>query len=125
MTKYINSEVDMTIRLIIASIMFVINLIGYKIPINDWIETFLIVGLILCITLKIGLDISIITEKTANADNLIRIIDLIIFALVMYSINSNIIELGDKTCNIINILIMALSALSLIVIHKNKHSKAG
>lgn len=125
MTKYINSEVDMTIRLIIASIMFVINLIGYKIPINDWIETFLIVGLILCITLKIGLDISIITEKTANADNLIRIIDLIIFALVMYSINSNIIELGDKTCNIINILIMALSALSLIVIHKDKHSKAG
>lgn len=125
MTKYINSEVDMAIRLIIASIMFVINLIGYKIPINDWIETFLIVGLILGMTLKIGLDISIITEKTANVNNLIRIIDLIIFALLMYSINSNIIELEDKTCNIINLLLMVLSALSLIVIHKDEHSKAG
>lgn len=124
MTKYINSKVDMAIRLIIASIMFVINLIGYKIPINDWIETFLIVGLILCMTLKIGLDISIITEKTANVNNLIRILDLIIFALLMYSINSNIIELEDKTCNIINLLLMVLSALVLIVAHKDEHSKA-
>lgn len=124
MTKYINREVDMTIRLIIASIMFVINLIGYKIPTNSWIETFLIIGLILGITVKFGLDIRI-TEKTIKINNLIRIIDLIIFALLMYSINSNIIKLEDKTYNIINLLLMVLSALALIVAHKDKHIKAG